>query len=86
MKKTILVGVLQCLVLVLFAAEPAGYYNSAEGKSGETLRQALFSKIKDHYNVGYDGLYNVYPTSDVCRRQSVGYVFHLHMDTRAKMR
>ena len=65
MKKTILVVVLQCLVLVLFAAEPAGYYNSAEGKSGETLRQALFSKIKDHYNVGYEGLYNVYPTSDV---------------------
>ncbi|HPO48577.1 MAG: hypothetical protein BWX65_00895 [Bacteroidetes bacterium ADurb.Bin057] len=65
MKKTILVGVLQCLTLVLFAVEPAGYYNSAEGKSGETLRQALFSKIKDHYNVGYDGLYNVYPTSDV---------------------
>ena len=24
-----------------------------------------FSKIKDHYNVGYEGLYNVYPTSDV---------------------
>ena len=32
---------------------------------GEQLKTALFKKIASHTNVGYDGLYKVYKTSDV---------------------
>ncbi len=47
------------------AEAPANYYAKAEGESGDDLRQALYEIIGSHTNVGYDGLYNVYPTSDV---------------------
>lgn len=47
------------------AAEPSGYYSTCEGKSGASLLSALNSKIGSHTNVGYDGLWNVYKTSDV---------------------
>ena len=66
MKHHILVCI-ACLMgaAMLYAEAPANYYTEAEGKSGEDLRQALYKIIKSHTNVGYDGLYNVYPTSDV---------------------
>ena len=44
---------------------PAGYYDSCEGKSGQDLLKALYSKITNHTNVGYDGLWEVYKESDV---------------------
>lgn len=47
------------------AAVPAGYYDSCEGKTGEALLRALCSTISSHTNVGYDGLWDVYKTSDV---------------------
>ncbi|MCM1291993.1 MAG: endonuclease [Bacteroides sp.] len=59
------------LAALLFGASsvsaeiPAGYYDNCEGKTGEALLKALFSKISSHTNVGYDGLWNVYKTSDV---------------------
>lgn len=52
-------------VNALSATEPNGYYSSCEGKSGAGLLTALCSKIGPHTNVGYDGLWNVYTTSDV---------------------
>ncbi|MDE7385513.1 MAG: endonuclease [Muribaculaceae bacterium] len=51
--------------LAVFGAEPSNYYQSCEGKSGKTLLQALHSVIGSHTNVGYDGLWTVYQTSDV---------------------
>lgn len=48
-----------------FGAAPADYYKSCEGKSGKALLQALHSVIDNHTNVGYDGLWTVYQTSDV---------------------
>lgn len=48
------------------AAIPSGYYNQIEGKSSPAnILQALYNTISSHTNVGYDGLYTVYPTSDV---------------------
>ncbi len=66
MKKHILVCI-ACLMgaAMLHAEAPANYYAEAEGKSGEDLRKALYTIIGSHTNVKYDGLYNVYPTSDV---------------------
>ncbi len=49
-----------------FAEIPNGYYDDCENKTGgKTLLQALFKTISSHDNVGYDGLWNVYKTSDV---------------------
>ncbi len=50
---------------VAFAAEPAGYYSTCENKSGAALLSALCKKVGPHTNVGYDGLWNLYKTSDV---------------------
>ncbi len=48
-----------------FAAAPTGYYSAVEGKSGDAVLATLFAVISNHTNVGYDGLYTVYRTSDV---------------------
>ncbi len=48
-----------------WAEAPAGYYSACEGKKGAALLSALCDKIGPHTNVGYDGLWNVYKTSDV---------------------
>lgn len=50
---------------VTLADIPSGYYDSCEGKTGQALLQALYQKISDHTNVGYDGLWSVYKQSDV---------------------
>lgn len=47
------------------AEAPAGYYSACENKSGTALLSALFSTITNHTNVGYDGLWTLYKTSDV---------------------
>ncbi len=47
-----------------WAAIPDGYYDNAVGKSGSSLLTALYNIINSHTNVGYDGLYDVYPESD----------------------
>lgn len=47
-----------------FAQIPTGYYTNAEGKTGAALKTALYNIISSHTDVGYDGLYNVYKTSD----------------------
>ena len=48
-----------------FAAEPSGYYSSCENKGGADLLRALYNKIGSHTTVSYDGLWNVYKTSDI---------------------
>ncbi|MDR1543865.1 MAG: endonuclease [Prevotellaceae bacterium] len=53
------------LSLSLFAQEPSGYYNTAEGKANNALRLSLQNIISSHTNVGYGGLWTVYETSDV---------------------
>lgn len=47
------------------AEEPSGYYSTCEGKSSKALLVQLQSVVGSHTNVGYDGLYTVYNTSDV---------------------
>lgn len=46
-----------------YAQAPAGYYDSATG-TGAVLKTQLYNIIKGHTDVGYDGLYSVYLTSD----------------------
>jgi len=51
--------------MAAYADAPDGYYSSCEGKCGRELLKALNAKISSHTNVGYDGLWDVYPDSDV---------------------
>jgi hypothetical protein len=45
---------------LLRAAPPPGYYDWAQGKSGQSLRQALHERIKNHTVILYDSNSNVY--------------------------
>lgn len=64
MKKLYLVLLL--FPLLVFGVEPTGYYTTAVGKIDAALKTQLYTIISTGtVNVGYDGLYNVYPTSDV---------------------
>lgn len=60
---SLLVAVMTATVCV--AKAPEQYYKSCEGKSGQALLQALHSVIDNHTVVSYDGLWDVYKTSDV---------------------
>ena len=54
------------LVCSLFAVAqiPANYYSAAQGKSGEALRSALNTCIKDHTTLNYEGLQDYYARAD----------------------
>lgn len=57
---------LSCMLAVsTYAAEPAGYYNGVANQSGDGILAALHNIIKNHTDLGYNGLYTIYPTSDV---------------------
>lgn len=48
------------------AQAPEGYYSSCEGKCGQQLLTALYSKITSHTTINYKtGLWEVFATSDV---------------------
>lgn len=47
------------------AAEPAGYYSSCEGKSGAVLLSQLRAVVGNHSVVAYDGLWNLFTSTDV---------------------
>ena len=63
--KNTLTVVLAMAGMTMWAAEPSGYYSTCENKGGAALLTALKSKIGSHTTVSYDGLWNVYKTSDV---------------------
>ncbi len=62
---------------VSFAEIPAGYYSTAIGKKGESLQQSLSSILSDASVVSYNGLYDVYKTSDV---RADGRVWDMYSD------
>lgn len=49
----------------MYAAIPSGYYDKCEGKSGKELLYALHETISSHTTVSYDGLWDLYKSSDV---------------------
>jgi len=51
--------------IVANAAAPNGYYSAAEGKTGQSLLQALNEIAGPHTTISYDGLWSVYETSDI---------------------
>lgn len=53
-----------CAFSASYAAVPSGYYSSAEGKKGQALLTQLYNIINSHTKVSYDGLWDLYKTSD----------------------
>ena len=65
MKKTFSTLVLLVLASIgLWAQIPNGYYNSANGKTGDELKVALHDIIKGHQVVSYNGLLNAFAYTD----------------------
>jgi len=64
MKKLTLTISLFCVGMLLFAAAPATYYDTAEGKSDNTLRLSLQGIIDGHTVVSYDNLNMLYIATD----------------------
>ena len=48
----------------LWAQIPNGYYNNANGKTGDELKVALHNIIKGHQSVSYNGLLNAFAYTD----------------------
>lgn len=59
----------------LFGQIPNGYYDTATGKTGATLKTALYDKIKGHTSVGYSGLWSKYPITD---KNAAGNVWDIY--------
>ncbi len=71
-------AIVACLFsLSLWAEVPAGYYDAAVGKSGEELQKSLSTILNNADNVGYDGLWEVYKTTD---RRPDGKVWDMYSD------
>lgn len=64
MKKLLIL--LPCLVYLLNSQGqiPPGYYNSANGLSGDSLKTALYNIINDHTVISYTGLWSAFTTTD----------------------
>ncbi len=69
-----------CLLIVNFsyAQPPAGYYASAENKSGNELRTAMHNIIKNHTSLSYNELWQAFYTTDV--RPDNGKVWDMYSD------
>ena len=64
MKKTLLLLLLTVAGLAAQAQIPNGYYNSANGKTGDELRSALHEIIKDHTTISYQQIWSAFWSTD----------------------
>ncbi len=75
MKKHLLFAFI--IPLVIKAQIPVGYYNTAQGLTGQPLFSALHYIIDNHTQVSYAGLWNSYPKTD---RKPDGKVWDIYTD------
>ena len=65
MKKALSTLILLVLASFSLVAQiPNGYYNNANGKTGDELKVALHNIIKGHHEVSYSGLINAFAYTD----------------------
>ena len=77
--KKVLIGLGFCIVnLVGFSQIPPGYYDSAAGKTGEDLREALHLIIKGHTDISYSSIKDTY--HEVTDKKSNGQVWDMYSD------
>lgn len=60
-----------------FGQIPPGYYNSAAGLTGSSLKIALYNIIKNHTQISYANLWNTYPKTD---KKANGKVWDIYSD------
>lgn len=75
MKKTLLSLLLIAILVITKAQIPAGYYDNAAGKTGATLKTALYNIIKGHTSISYTALWTAFQTSD---KTSTGKVWDMY--------
>lgn len=61
----------------LFGQAPAGYYDGANGKTGNDLKYSLYLIIKDHTVLSYDQLWTAFQYTD---KKSNGKVWDMYSD------
>lgn len=76
-KTLALLGIYCLLTLNISAQIPAGYYNSAQGLTGASLKTALHNIIKNHTTVSYTSLWNHFQNTD---KKSNGKVWDIYSD------
>jgi len=64
MKRLVFILILALTSIIAQAQIPAGYYNNANGKTGDELKIALHNIIKGHHVVSYNGLLNAFAYTD----------------------
>lgn len=62
---------------ICFAQIPVGYYNSAQGLTGNALKIALHNIIKNHTQISYNGLWTAYQKTD---KKANGKVWDIYSD------
>jgi len=77
MKQTLLILLLVAIVIFTQAQPPAGYYNTASGKTGAQLKTALYNIIKGHTEVSYSAIWNAFYTTD---KKQNGKVWDMYSD------
>ncbi|MBQ2490822.1 MAG: hypothetical protein II539_03925, partial [Muribaculaceae bacterium] len=65
--------------LVAVANAPAGYYKSLNGKSGQALKDAIFSLIRPHTAVYYSSLWYYFNSTD-CMPDDPTRVWDMYSD------
>ena len=76
MKKTIAL-ILGLSFALMVSAQPAGYYNSANGLTGNALKVALHDIIKGHSSISYSNLWNAFWSTD---NKGDGIVWDMYSD------
>jgi endonuclease I len=86
MKKLMLIALflVLCLKTVNVVSQiPTGYYDSAQGLTGLTLKTALYNIIKGHTSVSYANLYACYVTTDNLPTNKVWDMYSIKADGTA---
>ena len=76
MKKVFLLFIGLCFALMV-SAQPANYYNSANGLTGNQLKVALHNIIKGHTSISYSQLWTAFWTTD---NKGNGVVWDMYSD------
>ena len=74
-KKIVSIALFLVFSATTFSQIPAGYYTNAEGKTGATLKTALYNIISSHTVRTYSNLWTDFQTTD---KRSDGYVWDMY--------
>ena len=79
MKKTLSLLIALSFALFVTAQAPSGYYNAANGLTGNQLKMALHNIVKGHTSISYGGLWDAFWSTD---NKGNGVVWDMYSDIR----